>query len=444
MAEVPVSADEALPAAPSGAAQSNGAIELAGPTAKSGINPDEFLVGAGWIGTGLALALNETPFQFLLKETLKLSADHLSAFLLVASIPIYIKPFAGILSDAVPLCGTRRRHYLLLGLAGSALSYFLLGVVPRQFTPLLVAYFCMSIFTTLTSTVLGGVMVEIGKRDQSTGRLSAQRLGIVRLTEVIGFGAVGFLQKHAYAFTTYLCVAFTSLLIPFFYSRLKEAPTAKRDDKALAEVGRQLKVVIRSKTLWSAAALVILVIISPGFNTPLLYFQRDVLKFEAWQVGALKVLSALGGLCGAFIYGRVCRGFNLRQLLAASIVCHAVAVPFYLFYRSWESAIAVTIIEGMTLVIALLPLYDLAARATPRGSEALGYCVMMSVWNFTHKFSDYIGSLMYSSWGLTFSNLVWVNTATTASVLIAVPFLPAVLMDHREGEAVEESLEAPH
>lgn len=443
MAEVPVSADELLPSERAQNA-SDGSIELAGPTLKRGVNSDELLVGAGWIGTGLAWALNETPLQFLLKETLNLRAEQLSAFILVASIPIYIKPFAGILSDAVPLFGTRRRHYLLLGLIFTALFYFLLGAVPRDFNALLVTYFCLSVFTTLTSTVLGGVMVEIGKRDRTTGRLSAQRLGIVRLTEVIGFAAVGYLTKQAYAFTTYLSVAFTAVLIPFFYKSLNEPPTAKRDDKALAEVGRQLGVVFRSKTLWAAAGLVTLVIISPGFNTPLLYFQRDVLKFTTDQVGWLKVISALGGLGGAFIYGRLCRGFNLRRLLAISIILHAAAVPLYLFYRSWETAVAVTVIEGMTLVIALLPLYDLAARATPRGSEALGYCVMMSVWNFTHKFSDYLGSLMYSAWGLTFSNLVWVNTTTTALVLLAVPFLPSVLMDRRDGDADGEALEAPH
>ena len=88
----------------------------------------------------------------------------------------------------------------------------------------------------------------------------------------------------------------------------------------------------------------------------------------------------------------------------------------------------------MTNVLALLPLYDLAARATPRGSEALGYSLMMSVWNFTHAMSDWAGSWMFQHWHLHFHQLVWINAATTILVLFAVPFLPRVLMDWREGQ----------
>jgi hypothetical protein len=95
----------------------------------------------------------------------------------------------------------------------------------------------------------------------------------------------------------------------------------------------------------------------------------------------------------------------------------------------------ITAIESATLAIALLPLYDLAARATPRGSEALGYSVMMSVWNFTKNMSDLLGSAIYSRFGERMTELVWVNSVTTALVLIAVPFLPSVLMDRKDGDA---------
>ena len=84
--------------------------------------------------------------------------------------------------------------------------------------------------------------------------------------------------------------------------------------------------------------------------------------------------------------------------------------------------------------MAILPLYDLSARATPRGSEALGYSLMMSVWNFTNNLSDYVGSMLYGIFYQSFSALVLVNVGTTLLVLVFVPMLPAVLMDRRDGQ----------
>jgi hypothetical protein len=76
-------------------------------------------------------------------------------------------------------------------------------------------------------------------------------------------------------------------------------------------------------------------------------------------------------------------------------------------------------------------------RATPRGSEALGYSVMMSVWNFAGALSDVVGSWLMSGLGLSFTALIFVNASTTLATLVAVPFLPRVLLARREGEAVQ-------
>lgn len=69
------------------------------------------------------------------------------------------------------------------------------------------------------------------------------------------------------------------------------------------------------------------------------------------------------------------------------------------------------------------------------GSEALGYCIVLSVWNFTTMFSNFVGSWLNTHWRLAFSRLVWLNSGATLLVLPAVPFLPRALTDHREGEA---------
>ena len=70
------------------------------------------MVGLGAFVTTLAqpAVIGRLPLQFLLKNELHFNAQTLAAFLLIVSFPWNVKPIAGILSDAFPLFGTRRRH----------------------------------------------------------------------------------------------------------------------------------------------------------------------------------------------------------------------------------------------------------------------------------------------------------------------------------------------
>ena len=83
-----------------------------------------------------------------------------------------------------------------------------------------------------------------------------------------------------------------------------------------------------------------------------------------------------------------------------------------------------------------MPFFDLAVRATPKGSEALGYSIIVSVWNWGLFCSDLIGSALYEDKHCNFKQLVWLNAGTTLIVLVAVPFLPELLVDRREEEVV--------
>jgi hypothetical protein len=393
-----------------------------------------WLVNLGWLNTTLALSVSGLPIRFLLKDQLNLDPEELSRFLLLAHIPIYLKPFAGILSDALPLCGTRRRHYVVLGLLTGGALWLLLGLVPRTFGSLLWTYLALNIFLTLTSTVLGGLMVEVGKRENKTGRLGAQRHAITLLMGMIGGPLGGFLVRQPFLLTSAITAAVYSFVAPIFWLNLREPAGQKADAGPLREVARQGKVILRSRTLWAAAGMIVLVVAAPGFGTPLLFYQTDVLKFGPEFIGVLGVVAAAGGVVASWLYTRFCRRYDLRTLLAASIVVHGSLTLLYLAYRSPVTALTITAVDGATAALAILPLYDLAARATPKGSEALGFCIILSVWNFTTLLSDFAGSWLYTHWALNFNHLIWINSATTCGVLLAIPLLPRVLTDRREGE----------
>jgi predicted MFS family arabinose efflux permease len=217
---------------------------------------------------------------------------------------------------------------------------------------------------------------------------------------------------------------------------MPEKPAAKTSRRVGQEARRQLKTLLKSRTLLTAALMVFLLEVSPGFGTPLLFYQSNVLHFSKPYVGLLASVGAGFGLLGAIGYGLVCRRFSLRGLINLSIVVHTAGTLLYLYYHSRESALIITAVNGVTVTLATLPVYDLAMRATPRGSEAVGYSVMMSVWNFTGAFSDWLGSALNTYLHVDFHRLVWLNAGTTALILFAVPLTPRLLLASRDGDSL--------
>ncbi len=392
-----------------------------------------FLIALGWLGTNVGLNIGEFVLKFFLKEHLHLKADAVALFFFVGQFTNYIKPMAGLCTDSVPLFRTRRRHYLILSLLGTGLFFLLLIIVPAVYSVLLLTYIFLYMTVVFTSTTLGGVMVEVGMHHRAEGRLTSQRIGMFRLGTLIGGPIGGWLAGHAFAVAMSASAVWHLALVPLFYFCLPEAPTARLNTGAWLEAKRQFGVLSRSKTLLAAAGMIFLIAASPGFNTPLLYYQTDTLHFSKLFIGGLGTVAAATGIAGTILYFAVCRTLTLRTLLSWSIVVHAIGTVFYLRYHSASTAIVVTGISGLTGTLATLPVYDLAFRATPRGSEALGYALMMSVWNLTNGLSDWTGSWLFSEFKLTFLHLVWLNAGTTLLVLAVVPFLPAALVSRRDG-----------
>lgn len=397
-----------------------------------------WLIGAGWLFTILAYSIYDQPLRYLLKEQLHFAPVQMAAFLAIGRFTNYIKPIAGVFTDAVPIFGTRRRHYLLISLALCGLLWLFFGIVPRTPAVFLATYALLYFSIVFISTTLGGVMAEGGERFRATGRLSAQRVGIFRVAALIGGPIGGWLTTRDFRLTVSIGAALHFILIPFFHSRFHEAPQALTDFGALHNAKRQMVGLFRCRTLWSAAGLVVLIMAAPGFGTPLYYHQTDTLRFSQQFIANLKFVEGACGVLGALLFGVVCRRASLRPMLAVSILTHTFATLLYLKYKSPISAIVVTGLYNGAQTVSVLPLYDLAMRATPKGSEAMGYSVMMSVWNLTIALSDVLGSRLFGT-HVSFSGLIWINALTTALVLIAVPLLPHALTDRKEGDWLRAS-----
>ena len=76
------------------------------------------------------------------------------------------------------------------------------------------------------------------------------------------------------------------------------------------------------------------------------------------------------------------------------------------------------------------------ARATPKGSESLGFALIMSLYTVaSFAVSDPLGSYLYGHVHLGFKVLVSLNAGWTLAVLLFLPVVPRALIASREGRA---------
>jgi hypothetical protein len=360
--------------------------------------------------------LAKIPLQNLLKNELHVGRAANAAFFFWEGFPWYFKPIVGILTDAFPIFGTRRKSLL--------------------WTCVLI-----EIFMVVASTAVGGYMVEIAQAMSASGRLTALRNFVMEACYIISGPASGFLASIAFGWTAISCGAVMALLIPATIFFLKERRRTINRAKPLDDARTRFLTIIRARSMWAAAGLMALFYSAPGLTTAVFYLQQNELHMDTRGQGLLQMIGGIGGVVAAIGYGFFCRHIKLRTLLVSCLVLGTAADLGYLFYSSVANA---RIIEafgsnGFGYTLAELALMDLAVRATPAGSEALGFSLMMSVRNFALYGTDWLGSAMLETYHLHFHTLVMLNALTTAITVPLIFALPVSLVRKKEGELIEEA-----
>jgi MFS family permease len=392
------------------------------------------VVAAGVLATTLAQTqvLARLPLQNLLKNELHVDRSANAAFFFWAGLAWYLKPLAGILTDAFPLFGSRRKSYILVSASLAALAWLALAATRHQYRDLLAVVMVINAFMVVASTAVGGYMVETAHVFSSSGRLTAIRQFVQQASIVVNGPAAGYLAGIAFAWTAAACSGIMLLLVPIAALFLSEQRHRVPTGEVLATAKSQLVNIATARTMWAAAGLMALFYIAPGFATALFYKQQNELHFTTQTQGFLQLISGVCGILAAVGYGILCGRLRLRLLLAGSMLIATAANLGYLYYSSLGRAQTIEGLNGFGYTLAELALMDLAVRSTPAGSEGLGFSIMVSVRNLALFGTDWFGANLLDHYHLSFNSLVIANSATT---LVAVPLvflLPRLIVAGRD------------
>jgi MFS family permease len=407
------------------------------------------IIAAGMLATSLAQPqiLAGLPLENLLKNELHVDRAANAGFFFWASFAWYFKPLVGIITDSFPLFGTRRRSYLLISTILAVIAWIGLYFTPHQYNKLLWVTLVINVCMVMASTVIGAYMVEIAQTLSGSGRLVAVRNAVEQLTLIIAGPAAGFLGSVAFGWTAAVCGGVMFLLVPltllFLHEPYRKSPKADFvDGKEVAapknscgaKLLAELVTIAKARYVWAAAGLMALFYMAPGLSTALFYKQQNDLHLDTQGQGSLQLIGALAGIAGALTYGFICRRLNLRVLLLIGLGLATVGSLGYLFYSSIPNAQRIEAFNGFCYAAAELSIMDLAIRATPAGSEAFGFSLLMSVRNFALFGTDWIGSALIDRLHWSFNSVVITDAVTTAIAVPLVLLLPAILVRRRDNQ----------
>jgi len=382
--------------------------------------------------------LGRIPIQNLLKNSLHVGRSANAFFMFIIGLPWYFKPIAGVLTDAFPVLGSRRRSYILLSGALATVSWIALAFTPHAYAPMLWVCLILSVFMVIASCVIGAYMVEVAQTIGASGRLSALRNFVQQTCYLIQGPTAGYLAAAAFGVTCFACGGVMFLIVPATLLLMRETPTHVDSGAMLSNAGRQVLTAFSSKYMWAAIGLMALFYFAPGLYTATFYKQQNDLGLNTQTQGFLTLLSGVGGIGASLLYGLVCRRFRLRTLLVVCLLAGTAANMGYLFYTSLWNAEIVETFNGFGYILAELALMDLAVRATPPGCEGMSFSLMMSVRNIGILGMDPAGSALLDHHIVNFNGLVIVNGLTTLAAVPLVFLLPRLLVRAKDAEAPSE------
>ncbi len=393
------------------------------------------VIGVGFLATTLAQprVLLHIPLQNLLKNVLHTDRSTNAAFFFWVGLPWYIKPLIGVLSDAFPILGRRRKSYILIGAVASVAAWVSLIGATNSYSELLTICMVANLATVIASTALGGYMVEVAHATSGAGRLSSLRNLAMQFSYLVAGPAGGFLATLALSWTALACGAVSFLVVPVAWWLVREPYRQPARSGVLQSVGQQLRAMVHARALWAAALVAALFFVAPGVGTTLFYLQQNTLHVSTEGQGYLAFLSSGAGMLAAAAYGFYgARRFRLRTLLLACLLFNAFVTLGYLFYDSYVHAQAIEAINGAGTALGEVVVMHLAVRATPAGSEALGFAVLMAVRNLFMWGGDWLGSALIESAHVHFDALVYINAGTTLLAALLALVLPKALVDARD------------
>ncbi len=368
------------------------------------------------------------------------SAEQITLFLGLLALPWAIEPLFGLLSDLLPLRGSRRRSYLILSSAVSTAGLGYLAFHPPGPDDVVGFFLLLFLVTTgvaFSDVVADALMIEKGQPRRITGVLQSVQWAAMYTAMILTGYLGGYLTQHNLHRVSFLmCAAFMAITLFLTLAFVREdRPVAPPD---AAGTLRALWGCAKSPVLLAVAAFLFLWNFNPYSSGVLYLYMTGPMGFSEQFYGQTNSMLAVGSVAGSVAYGFYCRHITFHWLLHASIVTGILNTLAYWWLDGPQSATIVSLTVGLTYMTGSLIQLDLAARVCPPALAGTLFAAMMALSNLSLSLATMLGGSLYDLWRPAwgdrgaFDVLVGLGALFTAGCWLLVP----VLRQHQTSLAV--------
>jgi MFS family permease len=368
------------------------------------------------------------------------STESVGSFMAVLALPWAIKPLYGLLTDFVPLFGTRRRSWLLITTfvtAASLVAVYAFSVPHGAAGLLLVWLLVPTIGVAFSDVVVDALMVEEGQPRGLTGRLqSIQWTAMWAATILTGFlgGVLSQRNLQEVGFLIAGLATAVSFAVALFVVREPTRPTTASEPAIESLENWRLAVRTLSRAFRQPGILAIGVFLflwnfNP-FTTSVLYMHMvRNMGFSEQFYGNTLSIQAFGSLLASLAYGYYCRRLSPAQLVHLSIATGVLATLAYWCLAGAWSAVVISFVVGFVYMMGTIVQLDLAAQICERETAGTTFALLMSLTNLSVSMSMYVGGWLYERlaagehYTFAFQIVVGVGALSTCCCWLLLPWI---------------------
>ena len=354
---------------------------------------------------------------YLTRESWHLNAATIGLISWVVGIAWYIKILWGWLADKFN--NTKKSLYVCYSLM--LLIYLWIIVFGLTLASLIATGLLINICIGFADTNVDKKMVIAENKFNLKGRLQAIQwtaLGVGGLIVALGGAWIAkYFPEHinykvAYAFAAILPIA----MLVYLKTKYKEAKI-KKIKFNFKEVFKKLG----NKKLLTGLAFIACLQLCPSFGTSLMIKVREELHVDKLFLGYLGAMGTVLGIIGYIIYYKYAYKFSIKKLLYFMVIFSAITNLFYLYIPNQWYLLAYNLTFGAFGGVTFMAFLAFFVKLIPAGHEGIYYALVTSVSNFCGNGGNYIGGLIYDSYGYTINVLV--STGLTLLCLLLIPKL---------------------
>lgn len=353
-----------------------------------------FLQGLVEPGDGLVAQ----PTRAMLEESGR-GAGAIGDAMLIASLPWAIKPLFGLISDAFPLAGSRRRSYLALSGAVAATALAILASAPVEVGGWLFVG-CLAAATAaiaFADVAVDAHMVEVAQPLGLTGPIQAIQWGAIYVAAALaGWAGGAICEAKAYHLSFGAAALGAAATLALALAGVREAPVTTRAGPAGVRAAlAELAAALREPRLRSTAIFLVLWSFSPGYGAVLDFHTTRTLGLGEGAYGDATAIHALACAGGCALYWAISRRTPMIALLHAAIGLGAASALVYAAIEGPRSLLWTSALGGATYMVGSLALLDLAARACPPRLAGTLFALLMALQNLSLSVATWLGGHAY-------------------------------------------------